>query len=260
MPLSGAFSDGKTAWTTIAKVTNPVHRVRELEQNRDVLKEGYEAIHAHAAFVEKQGLAFTETYTLKNRLDGVVYLMENGSSIREFISAWNDMVANASFADHEAWTRLLAIRQRAELELKERVAGWKQSAREIIDEAYTSIPDWLSEKNLNPEDAERCGAPLERLLSEIDNASVPAQVANLPHRARSAVEEIRKRIDAEAARIDQEKRTKEGAKERPKEKFSLSGTVGRRTVSTVDEWVRVRDTLDAKVRGLIENGFEVEFE
>ncbi len=260
MPLSSAFSDGKTAWTTIAKMTNPVHRVRELEQNRDVLKEGYEAIHAHATFVEKQGLAFTETFALKNRLDGVVHLMENGSSIREFISAWNDMVANASFADHEAWTRLLALRQRAELELKEHVAGWKQSARAIIDEAYTSLPEWLSVKNLKPEHAERCGAPLERLLSEIDNASVPAQVANLPHRARSAVEEIRKRIDVEAARISREKRAKEGVKERPKEKFSLSGTVGRRTVSSVDEWVLVRDALDAKVRGLIKSGFDVEFE
>jgi len=260
MPLSAKFSDGKTAWNTIAAMSNPIHRIRELEQNQDILKEGFGAIQSYAKFVEKQSHAFAEAILTKSQLDGIAHLTKKESGIQEFIAIWNDTFSNATFVDDENWKRILSLRQRADLELKELIEGWKKSAKEIVDEAYTTLPDFLSEKNLNPEESERYGTPLIQLLSEIENALIPAQVANLPNRAKNAVDEVKNRIEDESARIAREKLREKGIQERPKQKYSFKRAVSGKTISTIDEWICLRDEMDENVRGLIERGFDVEFE
>lgn len=260
MPLPDAFSEGKSAWTTVSTMTNPVHRVHELDQDADILSDGHAAIHACAAFVEKNGNVFTETILLKNQLDGIAHLTKNGSSIREFITAWNDAVEHVSFANPEVWTRILSLRSQAELELKEYIGGWKEETQKIIDEACTTLPDTLTERNLDPSLAEAWSAPLERLLSEMDTISVPAQVANLPAQAGREVEAIKGKIDTEITRIKQEKQREEGVKERPKTKRSLNSFVTKKTLSSIDDWNRIRDAMDAKIRQLIDDGYDVELE
>ena len=260
MPLPETFSEGKSAWKTVSTMTNPVHRVHELDQNADMLEDGHTAIHACAAFVEKHGNTFTETIVLKNQLDGIAHLTENGCSIREFIAAWNDAVLSASFADPEVWDRILSLRGKAELELKEHILGWKEETQTILDEACTTLPDTLTERNLDPALAEAWSAPLTRLLSEMDAISVPAQVANLPAQARREVGAIEGKIDKEVARIAREREREEGVKERPKTTQSLKSFVTKKTLTTVDDWIYIRDAMDSKIRRLIDDGFDVELE
>jgi hypothetical protein len=260
MPLPNEFSGGKSAWKTISTMTNPIHRVRELNQSENILREGHDTIRRSAEFVDKQGTIFTETMSLKNGLDGIAHLTESGSSIREFIAAWNDAVAHASFANRDVWTRILSLRNKAELELKELIAGWKASARETLEKTCTTLPDSLSGRGLDAALADTWSVPLARLLSNIDTITVPAQVANLPTQARHEVEGIERKIDVEVARIEREKREEKGVEERPKAKRSLNQFVTKKTVSTIEDWNRIRDKMDTDVRRLIESGYEVELE
>ena len=215
-------------------MTNPVHRVRELNQYENILREGHNAIRASAEFVEKQGSAFTETISLKNQLDGIAHLTENGSSIREFIAAWNDAVAHASFADLEVWKRILSLRKQAELELKELIAGWKASARDILEDACATLPDTLSERDLDAALADAWSVPLARLLSDIDTISVPAQVANLPTLASVKWTESGKKLMQRLPGLNGKNKRETGVEERPKTKRSLNSYVTKKTVSTID--------------------------
>jgi ABC-type nitrate/sulfonate/bicarbonate transport system substrate-binding protein len=197
---------------------------------------------------------------LKGQLEAIAYQTEETSGIRELISAWNVAVQNASFTNPEVWKRLLATQKTAELEVKELVAGWKESARKILKESLAALPAKLAERHLDAGLAERWGKPLNQVLSEIDSATLPAQVANLPSRAQAAVAELQGKIDAEVTKIEREKTVKEG------------GFVSARRCASPEapglreacrERCRVGETqadIDTRVRAKINEGFDVEFE
>jgi hypothetical protein len=156
---------------------------------------------------------------------------------------------------------LLATQKTAELEVKELVAGWKESARKILKESLAALPAKLAERHLDAGLAERWGKPLNQVLSEIDSATLPAQVANLPSRAQAAVAELQGKIDAEVTKIEREKTVKEGGvRERQKVRFSLKPLVSGKRVGSVAEWEKLRADIDTRVRAKINEGFDVEFE
>jgi hypothetical protein len=261
MPLSPAFNEGKEAWTLLSAMANPVHRVREIEQNRETLESGHTAICEYAAFLEQNGDAFTGLKALKGQLEAIAYQTGENSSIKELISAWNVAVRDASFTDLEAWKRLLATQKKAELEVRELVTGWKESARKILKDCLDALPTKLAERQLDAGLAERWGVPLNQVLSEIDSVTNPAQVANLPSRAQAAVAELQGKIDAEVARNEREKMVKEGGvRERKKVRFSLKSLVSGKCIGSIAEWERLRADIDTRVRAKINDGFDVEFE
>ena len=261
MPLSPAFNEGKEVWTTLSAMANPVHRVRVIEQNRESLESGHAAIGEYASFVERNGDAFTGLKALKGQLEAIAYQTEEASGIRELISAWSVAVQNASFTNPEIWKRLLATQKTAELEVKELVAGWKDSARKILKEGLAALPAKLAERHLDAGLAERWGMPLNQVLSEIDSVTIPAQVANLPSRAQAAVAELQGKIDAEVTKIEREKTVKEGGvRERQKVRFSIGSLVSGKRVGSVAEWEKLRADIDTRVRAKINEGFDVEFE
>jgi len=261
MPLSPAFTEGKAVWTVLSAMTNPVHRVREIEQKQKSLEDGHSAICAYVAFVEKNSDAFTSLGMLKGQLEAISYHTAETSSVRELISAWNAAYRDASFTDSKTWNRLLATQKRAELEVKELVAGWKEAARGILSEASAALPVKLAERHLDAGLAETWKMPLERLLSEIDQVTIPAQVANLPSRAQAAVGDLQRKIDAEIARIEREKATEAGeVHERQKVRLSIGSLVSGKRVGSIAEWERLRSDIDARVRAKIDDGFDVEFE
>jgi len=261
MPLSPAFTEGKAVWTVLSAMTNPVHRVREIEQKRKSLEDGHSAICAYTAFVEKNSDAFTSLRALKGQLEAISYHTAETSSVRELISAWNAAYRDASFTDSETWNRLLATQKRAELEVKELVAGWKEAAREILSEASAALPVKLAERHLDAELAETWKMPLERLLPEIDQFTIPAQVANLPSRAQAAVGDLQRKIDAETARIEREKASKAGeVRERQKVRLSIGSLVSGKRIGSIAEWETLRSDIDALVLAKISDGFDVEFE
>lgn len=263
MPLSAAFTKGKEAWTALSGMTNPVHRVREIAGNREGFTAGHDAICAADAFVEKNGDAFTRLRALKGQMEAVSYHTDESSSVREMVSAWNAAVEKASFTDPEAWKRLLATQKQAELEVKELVAGWKQSAREVLEEGLAALPTNLAERDLDARLAEKWRPPLEHLRSEIEECSIPAQVATLPSRAGKAVADLQMKIDAEVARIEREKAIEKGGVSVPSQKvrLSLTSLVSGKRVRSIAEWERLRDDIDARVRAKINEGYDiVEFE
>lgn len=261
MPLSAAFTGGEEVWTALSATTNPVHRVRAIEQNRETLESGHAAICEYAIFVEQNSDAFTGLRALKGQLEAIAYQTEETSGIRELISAWNAAMRDASFTDPKTWRRLLATQKKAELEVKELVAGWKESAREVLKEGLAALPMKLAERQLDAGLAERWGLPLNQVLSDIDSVTIPAQVANLPSRAQAAVVELQRKIDAEVARIEREKTVERGGVyERQKVRLSLKSLVSGKCVRSIAEWEKLGADIDTRVRAKINDGFDVEFE
>ncbi len=261
MPLSPVFIEGKEVWTVLSAMTNPVHRVREIEQNRETLESGHAAICEYDTFVEQNSDAFISLRALKGQLEAIAYHTDSNSSIRELIAAWNVATRDASFVNQETWRRLLATQKKAELEVKELVTGWKESARKILEEDLAALPAKLMERHLDTGFVEKWETPLNQMLSEIDSVAIPAQVANLPSRAQAVVADLQRKIDAEVARIEREKVAGEaGVRERQKVRLSLKSLISGRCVGSIAEWEKLRADIDSRVRAKINDGFDVEFE
>ncbi len=268
MPLPAEFVEGQETWRKVMALTNPIHRVREVYGAHSALEMGYQAIEAHAAFQEQHGAQFVELTQLRGRLMAIEHLVTGQEGICAFLEACRAAEQSAGFADTQVWKRLQGHKAQAMLELTPLLDGWRQEARQQLQDALDRLPEELAQRRIAPTQEQDLAAPLIALRDSLDGTTLPAQVAALPERAAQHVRQLGVRLaQLEAAKtvyiepdqpggdaqIADEKRSL-----RPVQRVRASDVTSSPIVRSTQEWDALRDNLDRRVRGLLDQGFEVE--
>jgi hypothetical protein len=166
------------------------------------------------------------------------------------------------------WTSIQGHKNQALLELTPLLDGWRSEARTAITQALDRLPSDLSERNLDGALESSLAEPLVRLRDNLDAATVPAQVAAFPERARQLVRNLGQRIAEEVTRkqrAEQKSPRKESGTAQPlpppREVRVVRATevASVTRVSTQQEWERLSKNLDQRVRQLLDEGYDVEF-
>ena len=165
------------------------------------------------------------------------------------------------------WNSLQSHKNQALLELTPLLDGWRAEARTTITQALERLPNDLSERNLDGALQSSLSEPLVQLRDSLDAATMPAQVAAFPDRARQLVRNLGQRIAEEVAkkeRAEHKPDGKSGSKTPPtppprQVRFVRATEVASVTrVSTEQEWEQLNKKLDQRVRQLLAEGFDVE--
>ena len=248
-------------------LTNPVHRVNEIHSSQSTLQSGFEAIEQHAAFRKQSGLLFKELSELVKRLEAVEHRVNPPCAIASILTDYRAATSASSFADKNVWNSLQSHKNQALLELTPLLDGWRAEARTTITQALDRLPNDLSERNLDAALQPTLSEPLVQLRDSLDAATMPAQVAAFPDRARQLVRNLGQRIAEEVAkkqRAEHKPDGKSGGKTPPappprQVRFVRATEVASVTrVSTEEEWEQFSKKLDQRVRQLLAEGYDVE--
>ena len=279
MPVALAFDEGEEAWKKVQALTNPAHRVKEVHENRETLKAGFEAIEEHAEFQKKHATQFTELKNFRDQLRAIEHRLNDNATCRSFLENYASVVSSKSFTDKENWKTLQSQKAQATVELTSFVNSWRAEARERLDGALVRIPLELAQNGLDASLATSLSEPLLQLQETVDSASDPIVVANLPGRATSAVRDLGIRIQQQIATkaappppqppaggATESPTPTPGPSEPPKKPEPVRQTRRVRpqdvafvtVVHDLKEWDALRDKLDEKIRDLIQQGYDVD--
>ena len=266
MPLPVSFIDSTDAWRRVLDLTNPVHRVNEIHSSQTTLQSGFEAIEQHAAFRKQSGVLYKELTELVKRLEAVEHRVDPPCAIASILTDYRAAASAASFADKEVWNSLQTHKNQALLELTPLLDGWRGEARTILDQALERLPNDLSERNLEGALYSSLSEPLVQSRDSLDAATMPAQVAAFPDRARQLVRNLGQRIAEELAKKQRAEHKPDGkmsgktppAPQPRQVRFVRANEVASVTrVSNEQEWELLKNKLDARVKELLRD-YDVE--
>lgn len=265
LPLPSKFIDGVDAWRHVIDLTNPVHRVNEIHSSQDTLQKGFEAIDQYTTFQKQNGTLFKELTEFTSRLEAIEYQANSSCAIPSLLADYRAAAQAALFADKEVWNALQSRKNQALLELTPLLDDWRSQARGVLTQAIDRLPDDLSERSLDGNLKSSLAEPLVQMRDSLDAATVPAQVAAFPGRARELVRNLGRQIAEEAARKQRAQQPADGKDTgkpptpprqvrivRPTEVASVT------RVSTEQEWDQFNKKLDQRVRQLLAEGYDVE--
>jgi len=230
------------------------------------LQSGLEAIEQHAAFRKQSGLLFKELTELVKRLEAVEHRVNPPCAIASILTDYRAATSASSFADKNVWNSLQSHKNQALLELTPLLDGWRAEARTAITQALDRLPNDLSERNLDGALQPSLSEPLVQLRDSLDAATMPAQVAAFPDRARQMVRNLGQRIAEEVAkkhRAEHKPDGKTSGKTPPtppprQVRFVRANEVASVTrVSNEQEWEQLKNKLDARVKELLRD-YDVE--
>ena len=119
-----------------------------------------------------------------------------------------------------------------------------------LDEALAGLSAVLAARKFDASLASSIGEPLTTLRDSIEGVVVPSKAAALPGRARKAV-----KVMEDAIPVPSDEKVGEKKKRRT---IRLVDGAGATVVTTVPEWEPIVQDLDAQVRKLLDEGYEVE--
>jgi hypothetical protein len=262
LPLPSDFTEGFAAWQQIRDLTNPIHRVNEIQASTEVLRGGHEAIERYALFQKQNAIPFKEMRELVQKLEAIEHRLDAGCSMNSLLADFRAAAAASSFATKEVWNSLQSRKAQALLELTPLLDGWRQAARSTVTAAIERLPDDLADRQLDASLADSLAEPLIQFRESLDAATLPSQVAAFPERSNGLVRSLGQRIaDAVAAKQKAEnggtgktppKPTREVRYVRATEVASVT------RVTSGPEWDQLKEKLDQRVRQLLADGFDVE--
>jgi hypothetical protein len=230
------------------------------------LQSGFEAIGQHAAFQKQSGQLFKELTDLVKRLEAVEHRVDPPCAIASILTDYRAAASAASFADKDVWNSLQTHKNQALLELTPLLDGWRGEARTILDQALEPLPNDLSERSLDGALHSSLSEPLVQLRDSLDAATMPAQVAAFPDRARQAVRTLGQQIAEEVAKKQRAEHMQDGKTNgktplkpsRPVRFVRATEVASVTRVSTEQEWEQLSKKLDQRVRQLLADGYVVE--
>lgn len=265
MPLAPGFTDGVDAWRQVRELTNPVHRVNEIHASQATLQAGFDNIEQYAAFQKQNAPLFKELSELVKRLEAVEHRVSPPSGIASLLADFRAAASAACFADKNVWITLQNQKNQVLLELTPLLDSWRNEARATLAQALDRLPGDLAERQLDGAKESSLAAPLAQFRDSLDAATLPAQVAAFPDRARQLVRGLGQRIAEEAARQAQAaaKTADDTAKlpppaARPVRVVRPTEVASVTRVSNDREWEQLSQKLDHRVRQLLQEGFDVE--
>jgi len=261
-PLPATFTEGREALENVLALTNPVHRVKEIEARGDDLNRGVEAIDELVTFREKWGTAFTEVRNFATQLRAIEHMLPSGGASQRFLGEYETAQVGARFAESEIWKTIQGGKAGAALEVQNQVASWCDEARKVVQDALARLPGDLKQQGLDEALAKDMAAPLEAFVPTLDNEKEPARVAALPARARRLVGELGEAIRKETER--HAPKPPPGKEEPPKpvrevRRLRLADVATVRRVRSEAEWEALAKKLDERVRTLLRD-FDVELD
>ncbi|WP_447972352.1 BREX system P-loop protein BrxC [Nitrospira sp. Kam-Ns4a] len=259
LPRPSTFAQGQEALENILALTNPVHRVQEIQTRAEELRRGVEVIDQLVAFREKWGAAYMEVKALAEQLRAVEHLLPSEGAIREFLDGYEAARKDARLLEQDVWKKVLSSKVTAALDLNSHLSTWREEARGIVAQAKARLPQDLEAKGLKTGLAGTHVRSLDEFVARLDEETEPARVAALPQRARKLVGML-----GEAILNEIEKRTPPPVDEKPKPRravrtIRLSDVATLRLVRTEAEWEEILKKLDARVRELLRD-HDVEIE
>jgi hypothetical protein len=141
------------------------------------------------------------------------------------------------------------------LEITALVNTWRDEARSVIDAALKALPETLTREGLDASLEPTLAAPLKEFALTVDAVTAPVQAAALSDRARQLVRDLDAAIAAEVA-----SRRPPPAPGRQVTRVRLRDVAGTRRISKVEDWDDVRSQLDARIRTLIDQDYDIEFD
>jgi hypothetical protein len=275
MPLPESFVNGEDAWKRVKELSNPVHRVIEIHGNRELLEEGHKAIERHVAFQTENGARFTELQQMVTQLTGIEHLFEQDGIACKLLVAYRATAKAADFADKETWKQIQSLKAQAVLELQGFVEEKRNEARGRVDAVLKDLPDELGRRGLSSDLETELFTLLRNLRDGMDEITAPVKAAALSQQVEAAIRAVGEKIlrkateqiEAQAERDEPEEDSAQPGQ--PKDKRPASpqqvhtlrvselATVTR--VTTVEDWDRIKERLDTRVRELLNQGLQVEF-
>lgn len=259
LPTPATFAQGMEALENILALTNPIHRVKEIQTRAEELQHGVQVIEQLVAFREKWGAAFAEVKGLAGQLHAVEHMLPMDGPVRGFLDEFKAANNDGRFLEDDVWKKVQSSKAAAALELNSLLDSWREEARGIVEQAKARLPQDLQANGLDEEIAGTLTGPLDDFVEALDSETEPSRVAALPQRARKIVGAL-----GEAIRKEIEKRTSTLPDIKPKparevRTVRLSDITTLRRVRTEAEWEQILKRLDQRVRELLRN-FDVEME
>lgn len=260
MPLPQSFTDGVDVWQRVRELTNPIHRVLEIHGNRGLLKDGSKSIESHATFQEKNGSQFTDLEHFVTQILAVEHMfgkdedeMRKAEGILQLLEARKTTVESASFADRKNWKQLQSLKAQATLELQGLIEDWRDEARCLLEATLERLPNEMKGRGIDPDIAKEFSAPLREMLDSLNNVTVPAKTAALSGQAEAAIRRLGEKLSdvsyQQSAQPDSQ---------HPIHRLRAGEVATVTKIRTIEEWETIRDRLDARVRKLLEDGYDVE--
>jgi hypothetical protein len=269
LPLPAELADGVEAWRKVESLTNPLHRVLEVNASRAVLEKGLDLVTTYSDFQTKHGAAFKQYSEFVHSLVHIERWFDAGTGVKQLLAANDAVVSAASFGDPESWKQLLSLRDQAILERRELLETFRKEARELLERAIARLPADLTARGLPPELESRLSGAARALLDKSAGELPVPELTALPDRAAKVVRELGAAIvAAEAKRRAKEAgegagagagSSADGAGPKPR-RLRVADVTTVTTISNEAEWRSVRDALDTEVRALLQKGFTVELD
>lgn len=252
-PVPPEFESGKSIIESILELTNPISRVNEIHANRDGINVGVISIRALADFQEKSGSSFVNMHTFWNELGFIKYQLLREGDCRRFLNEFEGAYKASRIADSSVWKELQGYRSQADFELNRLKIEWKETAKEKVLDVLASISETLRVAGLEQEFENELAIPLNDWLDNLEAVTGLANISNLPTEANRLVFNLDLSIKQKLA----EKRPPPPP-QKPVEQVRVQSYFLRRRISDVDEWERLMEKLDSKVKAFLLSGKDVE--
>jgi len=230
----------------------------EIVKNRDILSDGYASVQQYAAFHTKHGQTFVDLKGFVHTLESILPHASEKPEVEGCVSRYRGAIQAKNIADPAVWSGLTDSKQKAELALRELIAGWKEVARTAAFDVRSAVMNKAAGLQIEEEFAEGLLSDLGKCSKTIDEETHPASLAMLSGRISGLQPGIIRKLEEEYKRRHPDPAP--GVKEAKIEKIKVAEFIAKRRIVTAGEWDQVRNTLDKRVRELLDQKFEVEFE
>ncbi|MBA3547589.1 MAG: BREX system P-loop protein BrxC [Nannocystis sp.] len=265
--LPKAYEDGVVAWKEVLDLQGPSERVLKIYATRPVLSAGHAAIRHLTDFITKHRDLFRAMDQFIKQLTAIEHHIPDGHALRKFLDEHGAAIASGTLTDAEPWKQIVALHGQAHSELPAFLAPWRDEARSLLEGALAGLPEELARRKLEAREAEFSG-PVRQLLADLDRERAPSAVIALPEFARRCVRNLELSLKAATPRDDDDEVYDPedddsgggcgGGGGEPRPRTRRLHAAGR--VRNVADWEALRDRLDAQVRQILAEGFEVELE
>jgi hypothetical protein len=242
----------------VASLSIPGPRVMEIVKNRDILSRGYASVQQYAAFHTKHGQAFVDLKGFIHTLEGVLPHASEKPEIEGCVSRYKGAILAKNIADPAIWSGLTDSKQKAELALRELSTGWKEEARTAAFEVRSAVMNKSASLQIEEEFAEGLLSELGKCSKTIDEEIHPTSLATLSGRISALQPGIIRKLEEEYKRRHPDPAP--GVKEAKIEKIKVAEFITKKRIVTSGEWETIRDSLDKRVKDLLDQKFEVELE
>lgn len=254
LPLPNTFKEGKEVFEKILSLTNPMHRVMEVHNQREYLLDHTDVIRTVSDYIRKWGKAFTNMRDFVGTLSAIEHKLPSHGACSSFLNNWNTATEQANIIDKDIWTDLQNAQATASLELDQFLSSCHDYIKKLQENFHAEVKQ-LKEKYPENEEIGKWVEAGTRLIDSFNNEKEPVKISSQAERLSLFLEEGQ-HIVQQVERGEQEKDKIPG---KSVKKIKLGEVFTSKRIQTEAQWNQIRDKLDEEVMRELAEGNEVEF-